>query len=149
MMCENVKALIAKVWKDESLDLEPGRHHFDETITVRVTGTVEKQGDQMVAPTTSIPLVATLALFWEKAGIARDQALQMLKEAISEAMRDGADKGERIETRIEDVETAIKAVKTDLIDKLPKAKRAGRVITKDLMIEVLPDHEETLAPVAA
>ena len=148
-MSDNLKALLAKAWKDESLDLEPGRHHFDELLTVRISGTVEKQGDQMVAPTTSIPLVATLALFWEKAGIARDQALQMLKEAISEAMKDGADKGERIEARIEDVEAAIKAVKTGLIAKLPKAKRAGRVVTKDLLIEVLPIHGETLAPVAA
>jgi hypothetical protein len=148
-MDNTLKALLGKVWKDESLDLEPGRHHIDETITVRVMGTVERQADQLVAPTTSIPLVATLALFWEKAGIARDQALLMLKEAITEAMKDGADKGERIEARIEDVEAAIKAVKTDLIAKLPKAKRAGKVITKDLVVEVLAVHEETLAPVAA
>ena len=32
----------------------------DETITVRVVGTVEKQADQLVAPTTSIPLILTL-----------------------------------------------------------------------------------------
>jgi hypothetical protein len=148
-MDNTIKALLGKIWKDEPLDLEVGRHHFDETITVRVNGSVEKQADQLVAPTTSIPLVATLALFWEKSGIARDQALQMLKEAISDAMRDGADKGERIEARIEDVEAAIKAVKTDLIAKLPKAKRAGKVITKALVVAVLPTHEETLAPVAA
>lgn len=148
-MCENVKALVAKAWKDEALDLEPGRHHFDELLTVRIIGTVEKQADQLMVPTASIPLVATLALFWEKAGIARDHALRMLKEAISEAMKEGADKGERIEARIKDVDEAIKAVKTDLIAKLPKAKRAGRVITKDLMIEVLTAHEETLTPVAA
>jgi hypothetical protein len=148
-MTDNLKALLGKAWKDQPLDLEVGRHHFDEVLTVRVSGTVEKQGDQLVAPTTSIPLVATLALFWEKAGIARDHALRMLKEAITEAMRDGANKGERIEARIKDVETAIQAVKEELIGKLPKAKRAGRVITKDLVIEVLPVHEETLAPVAA
>jgi hypothetical protein len=148
-MSDNLKGLLAKVWKDQPLDLEVGRHYFDEVMMVRVSGTVEKQGNQLVAPTTSIPLVATLALFWEKAGIARDHALRMLKEAISEAIRDGANKGERIEARIKDVETAVQAVKEELIANLPKAKRAGRVITKDLVIEVLPVHEETLAPVAA
>jgi DNA primase large subunit len=128
--------------------LTTGRHHFDEVVTIRVTGTVEKQADQLVAPTTSIPLVATLALFWEKSGIARDHALRMLREAITEAMKDGADKGEQIQARIKDVDEAIKAVKTDLIAKLPKAKRAGKVITKDLVVEVLPVHEESLVPAA-
>ena len=98
-MDSTIKALLAKAWKDEDLDLATGRHYFDETVTVRVIGSVEKQGDQLVAPTTSIPLVATLALFWEKAGIARDHALRMLKEAITEAMVEGEDKGEQIQAR--------------------------------------------------
>jgi hypothetical protein len=51
---ENLKALLAKAWKDEELDLDPGRHYFDEVLTVRVSGTVEKQADQLVAPTTSM-----------------------------------------------------------------------------------------------
>jgi hypothetical protein len=40
------------------------------------------------------------------------------------------------------VDEAVKAIKNDLIAKLPKTTRAGRVITKDLMIEVVPLHEE-------
>lgn len=148
-MENNVKALLSKAWKDEDLDLTPGRHFFDETVIVRVVGTVERQPGQLVAPTASIPLVPTLALFWEKSGIARDYALKMLREAITEAMKDGADKGEHIQARLKDVETAIKAVKDDLIAKLPKQKRAGRVITKDLQIEVLSATAEALVPVAA
>jgi hypothetical protein len=150
-MCDNVKALVAKAWKDEDLNLEPGRHYFDELMTVRIVGTVEKQADQSIAPTTSIPLVATLALFWQKCGVTRDHALRLLREAITEAMKDGLDKDERIKTHIKDVDEAVKAVKDDLIAKLPKTKRAGRVITKDLMIEVLPAHEieEVLAVAAA
>ncbi len=147
-MESTIKALLAKAWKDEDLDLATGRHYFDETVTVRVIGSVEKQGDQLVAPTTSIPLVATLALFWEKAGIARDHALRMLKEAITEAMVEGEDKGEQIQARIKDVETAVKAIKDELIAKLPKAKRSGRVVTKDLEIEILPAVEEALVPAA-
>jgi hypothetical protein len=145
---DNIKALIAKAWKDEELDLEPGRHFFDEVLTVRVSGTVEKQADQLVAPTTSVPLILTLALFWEKAGIARDHALRMLREAITEAMSEGADKSERIEARMKDVEAAVKAVKDDLIAKLPKAKRSGKVVTKDLSVAVLPVADEVLVPAA-
>ena len=36
-MTDNVKALLAKVWKDESLDLEVGRHYFDEVVMVPVS----------------------------------------------------------------------------------------------------------------
>jgi len=147
-MCANVKALVAKCWKDESLDLEPGHYDVDETLVVRITGSVEKHGDQMVAPTVSIPLITTLALFWEKAGIARDHALALLREAILEAMADGADKDERIKARMEDVAKAVEAVKKGLIATLPKQKRAGRVVTTHLEVEMLPVHEDILVPAA-
>ena len=149
-MCANLKALLAKVWKDETLDIDPGRHHVDEVLTIRVSGTVEKQADQLVAPTTSIPLVPTLALFWEKAGITRDHALKMLRDAITEAMAEGADKNEWIEARMKDVEVAIKAIKDELIAKLPKAKRSGKVVTKDLEVEIVPvvETEKILLPAA-
>ena len=94
-MADNLKALLAKAWKNEAVDLEPGRYVFDEVLTVRVSGTVEKQADQMVAPTVSIPLILTLALFWEKCGVTRDRALQMLKEAITEALENGKGKDEQ------------------------------------------------------
>ena len=88
MTDENIKGLLAKAWKDEALDLEPGRYFCDEVLTVRVTGTVEKKDDEFAAPTVSIPLIPTLALFWEKCGVTRDYALLMLREAITEAMHD-------------------------------------------------------------
>jgi hypothetical protein len=140
---ENLKALLAKAWKDEELHLDSGRHYFDEVLTVQVTGSVEKQADQLVAPTTSVPLILTLALFWEKVGITREHALNMLREAITEAMVEGADKNERIESRMRDVEAAVNAVKDELIAKLPKVRRSGKVVTKDLVVEVVA--EEVLA----
>jgi hypothetical protein len=143
-MDDNLKALLAKAWKNEAVDLEPGRHFFDELLTVRISGTVERQVDQLVAPTVSIPLILTLALFWEKCGLAQDHALQMFKEAITEAMTNGKGKDEQIEAHMMDVERAVAAVKKDLIAKLPKAKRSGRVITKDLEVEVLPVVDEAL-----
>ena len=59
----NIKGLLAKCWKDETLELELGHHEFDEVLTIRVTGSVEKMNDQFVAPTTSLPTILTLALF--------------------------------------------------------------------------------------
>jgi len=144
-MDSNLKALIAKVWKDEDLDLEPGSHYVDEVLTIHVTGVVTKQSDTMVAPTTSIPLIPTLALFWEKSGITQDHALRMLREAISEAMTNGKNMDQQIEARMKDVETAIQTVKDDLIAKLPKQRRSGSVVTKKLAVEVLPVMDEVLA----
>jgi hypothetical protein len=148
---ENLKALLGKVWKDEPLDLEVGRHYVDEVLTVRVSGTVRKESDTFCSPTVSIPLIPTLALFWEKSGIAQDHALRMLREAITEGMSVGKDTTEEIQARMKHVEKAIQTVKEDLLEKLPKQRRAGRVITKDLQVEVVSAHEEQelLAPVAA
>ena len=148
-MDDNLKALLAKCWKNEAVELEPGRHYFDEVLMIRVSGTVEKRRDELVAPTVSIPLILTLALFWEKCGVTRDEALRMLTEAITEAMTNGKGKDEQIEARMTDVESAVKAVKENLIAKLPKATRSGRVITKDLEVEVVPVEEEELATAAA
>lgn len=140
-MDNNIKGLLAKCWKNELLDLEPGHHFVDELLTVRVSGSVEKKDDQFVAPTTSLPTILTLALFWQKCGVTGDHALNLLRESITEAMTTGKSKDKEIAARVKEVEKAVETVKRDLIAKLPKQKRAGRVITKDLEVEVLPVHE--------
>jgi hypothetical protein len=147
-MNDNLKGIIAKSWKDEAIDLEPGRYFCDEVLTVRVTGTVEKKDDDFASPTVSIPLIPTLALFWEKCGIARDHALRMLKEAITEAMLDGVKEDDHIQSHIKDVDAAIKAVRTDLINQLPKMRRSGKVITKDLAVTVMVATEQPVLAVA-
>ena len=131
-----IKNLIAKVWGKEKADFGVGRHEIDEVLVVRVRGSVEKHTDQLVSPTVSIPLVSTLALFWEKAGLNRDEALSLLREAITEAMDDKVNEDAAIQARIEDVQQAISAIRKDLLDFLPKMKRSGRLVTKDLDIAV-------------
>lgn len=148
-MDNNIKGLLAKCWKDESLDLDPGFHHFDEVLTVRVSGTVEKKDDQYIAPTTSLPTILTLALFWQKCGVTGGHALGLLKEAITEAMTTGKCKDKEIAARVKEVEKAVETVKRDLIAKLPKQKRTGRVVTKELHVELVDALEDALAPAAA
>ncbi len=133
-----LEALLAKKWKNESADLQPGTHFISEEVVVRVRGSVEKRDDQLVAPTVSIPLITTLALFWEKSGITRDHALKMLKDAMIEAMADGVSEDGNISDRISDVTTAIAKVRKDLIDELPKMKRSGALVLKNLEVEVSP-----------
>jgi hypothetical protein len=137
-MTETIKALLAKKWKDEEAELTPGTHYFNEEFLVRVSGTVEKEEDQLVTPTVSVPLISVLALFWERVGIGRDEAMALLREAITEAMDAGVGEDSHIKSRIDDVNTAIKAVKEDLLAELPKMPRSGRTITKGLRISVSP-----------
>jgi hypothetical protein len=44
-MDSNIRALIVKKFKDAEMDLDVGRHWVDETIVVRVSGTVERHED--------------------------------------------------------------------------------------------------------
>jgi len=146
---DNLKGLLAKAWKNETLELESGVHNYDDTITIRITGSVQKMDDQFVAPTTSLPTILTLALFWQKCGVTRDHALNMLREAITEALTSGKDKDTEIAARVKDVEKAVDSIKRDLIAKLPKQKRTGRVVTKNLTVEVEPVLEEIFAVAVA
>lgn len=140
-----LEAILAKKWKSKSADLTSGRHWIDEEVVVRVTGSVEKRDDQVVSPTVSIPLIPTLALLIEKMGVTREHALRMLRDAISEAMTDGLCEDACINERISDVEQAVSTVRKELIDQLPKMKRAGRLVLDDLNVEVLPSTVEAVA----
>ena len=137
-MNETIKTLLAKCWKNAEANLSPGRHDFDEEFVVRVTGSVDKLDDEMVAPTVSIPLIAVLALFWEKCGIVREHALAMLRDALQEAMTAKVKEDASIKERIKDVNEAVKAIRKELIAELPKMHRDGKLLLDDLQVEVMP-----------
>jgi hypothetical protein len=143
-MNATIKALLAKSWKNESADLVLGRNFIDEEIVVRITGSVEKLDDELAAPTVSIPLIPALALFWEKAGIVRDKALAMLREALQEAMNINVKEDGAIKARIKDIDQAIKAIRQELIASLPKMHRDGKVLIDDLRVEVTAMEEATV-----
>jgi hypothetical protein len=133
-MDSTIKALIVKKFKDSEMDLDVGRHCVDETVVVRVSGTVERHEDQWIAPTISIPLIPTIAFFWERLGVEKDAAMSVLRDAITEAMRAKTNESPSIKSKMDDVAEAVAAVKRDLIDELPKLRRAGRTDVSDLQV---------------
>ena len=135
-MDSSIKALIVKKFKDAELELDVGRHWVDETVVIRVSGTVERHEDQWIAPTISIPLIPTIAFFWERLGVEKDAAMSVLRDAISEAMRAKTNESPSIKSRMDDVAEAVAAVKRDLIGELPKMRRAGRTDVADLRVTV-------------
>ena len=148
-MCDNLMALIGKALKDEEVQLEPGRYEFDEVVTLHVCRHRPKENDTLCSPTVSIPLIATLALFWEKSGITQRSRLADAAGGDHRGPAAGKDTSAEIQSRMKHVEKAIQTVKEDLLDQLPKVKRSGRLITKDLRVELVPVQEELLEPVAA
>jgi hypothetical protein len=147
-MDSSIKALIVKKFKDAELNLDLGRHWVEETFVVRVSGTVERHEDQWIAPTISIPLIPTIAFFWERLGVERDAAMSILRDAIAEAMRAKVNESPRIKSKLDDVAEAVAAVKRDLIGELPKMRRAGRTDVSDLQVafsELTPVSEPLYA----
>jgi hypothetical protein len=136
----NVQGIISKKWKDAELELPVGRTSFDTEFVVRIAGSVAKREDQIVSPTVSIPLIATLAFFVDKLGVDRGKALETLREAITEAMVADVEESPSIKSRIKEVGEAVAAVKKDLIERLPKMRRSGRVDLDDLLVTVHELH---------
>lgn len=115
----------------------------EETVVLRVSGTVERHEDQWILPTISIPLIPTIAFFWDRLGVGKDAAMGVLREAITEAMRAGVNESPSIKSKMDEVAEAVAAVKRDLIGELPKMRRAGRTDVSDLEVSV-----SALTPVA-
>ena len=135
-MDSSIKALIIKKFKDAEIELDVGRHWVDETVVVRVSGTVERHEDQWIAPTISIPLIPTIAFFWERLGVEKDAAMSVLRDAITEAMQAQTNESPSIKSKMDDVAEAVAAVKRDLICGLPKMRRAGRTDVGDLQVSI-------------
>jgi hypothetical protein len=145
-----LQALIAKKFKDAEADLDVGRHWIDETVVVRVSGSVERHEDQWIAPTISIPLIPTIAFFWERLEVEKGEAMSVLREAIAESMRARTDESPGTKSKMGDVAEAVAAVKRDLIHGLPKMHRAGRTDVSDpkVSINALTPVSEPLYAVA-
>ena len=148
-MDSTIKAIVGKLWKNEEFKLPVGTHLIQREFVVRIKGEVEKLDDQMISPTISIPLIPTLAFFWERCGLQRDEALSILRDAISDALEADVNENRNIKSKIDDVQVAMDAIRQELIEKLPKIPRSGKVNTKDLRITttILQDAELVLADV--
>lgn len=81
------------------------------------------------APTTSIPLLPTCALLLKRMGIQREEALNVLKDVMTQALDMGKDATKNLldETGVADME---KRLKDEVIAKLPRVPVKGAVSVK-------------------
>lgn len=73
----------------------------------------------------------------------------MLRESLQEAMTEKVKEDRSIKARIKDVDSAIKAIRQELIAGLPKMPREGKVLIDDLRVEVTAMNEATIGDLVA
>ena len=116
--------------------IEAGTYDLDVTLEVTVRGTVTQNPEELNAATTSVPLLSVLALVLQKSGITREHSMRLLREALGEAMLEGKDKNAAISEHVKGMEEVIKIVKKEVIDQLPQVVRKGKLLAKDVDIDV-------------
>ena len=103
-----------------------GRVTFDETVTLRIVGSVEKGDDEEYTPTISVPVKALAATLLPRLGATREAALATLVAAITEALNSDRKADTTLRERMADAEQAFKLVNDRLLSTLPKSTRTGK-----------------------
>lgn len=121
-MNEVIQTVISKAVK--GAQLAPGQYEVDTTVTLRLKGTYKVSNDVSYIPTVDIPMLPTLALLLEKAGIVGPAAERMLVEAMTEALNGGEQAHGAIAERLNDIARAEDRVR-NLVGQLPRKVRKG------------------------
>jgi hypothetical protein len=117
--------------------LPTGTVRFDETLTIRVAGTIEKCADEEYTPTISVPVKALAATLLPRLGATREAALATLVEAITEALNSDRKADATLRERMKDAESAFGIVNDRLLATLPKATRTGKTFVDATVVPVV------------
>lgn len=120
-----LNACIGKLAKSNN-PLLPGSYNLDETITLRVAGTVEKGDDESYTPTISVPVKALAATLLPRLGATREAGIAVLVEAITEALNNGKKADETLRDRMKDADAAFDLVNQRVLATLPPSTRTGK-----------------------
>ncbi len=119
-----LNSVIAKLAKANG-PIQPGSYNVDETVTVRVAGTVEKLEDELYTPTVDIPLKRVMALLLARMGFQRDKAMDALVDAMTAALNADMNADPFIDAMMKDVDEAMKHVQS-VTAALPPKTRTGK-----------------------
>jgi hypothetical protein len=139
MMKSTTTVAVAKVVKAPTVkvasnDLTVGEHYIDTYVHLK--GTIKKAEDEMADATVSLSVLETLALALKFSGVTGDNAKKVIRETITTALTaDSTSKGALTE-QYDWLEDEVKALKKDVISKLPKIPKSGKVTTKLTVTEV-------------
>jgi hypothetical protein len=126
MLNDLAKVALAKLMEKDTkgVVLAPGVHNVDETVVIKLQGTITKGAQVTYTPTVDIPMLTTLALVLEKSGFQRERSKALLVEAMTEALTIGDKGSEHVAERVKDIEAAMGHVR-EVTDALPKKTKQG------------------------
>ena len=120
--------LLAKEAKGIKL---PAGHHSVDSFTITCEGgSISVGDDETYAPTTSIPLLATMVVALHRAGFQREGIASLIIDAATDAVNAGGKVGDELETTIAYVQQEVADLKERFSADLPKKVRAGKVRVK-------------------
>jgi len=100
------------------------------TVTIDVDAIINKSNDELYAPTIHIPYIRVIAEFVKLSGITRNIALKNFKEAMTISLNDDVDASEELDNMVSELDKFEEIVRSEVIDKLPKQIRKGKVSVK-------------------
>ena len=106
----------------------PGKYRVD--VAVRINGTINVGEDYDTAPTVSIPLKETLALFIAYSGITRQAAITALRRAMVDSIAESGCGQGALSAALPVVDETMATVQNEIINQLPRQPRKGSVTTK-------------------
>jgi hypothetical protein len=125
--------------KKASKEIGAGLHQIDELV--RVQGTIKKAEDEDCAPTVSLSLLETLALTLHYAGITRESAMKAIRKAATEALEDSTTTKGELLAKYDWIADELATIKEEVIEKLPKITKQGKVTTK-LTFSIVGSEQE-------
>lgn len=130
-----MNSVVGKLTKSNG-PIAPGVYNVDETVIVRVAGTVEKLQYEVYTPTVDIPLKRAMALLAARMGIQREAAKAALVAAMTDALNGVMDSNTAIDEYIADVDSAMAHVQS-ITAALPPKTRTGKTRV-DATLVVVP-----------
>jgi len=109
-----------------------GDYHFDNMkVVVTLNGRANKAEDYERTPTASIPMIPVLCILLKKTGAVGNNCLNLIMEAMTEALEAGEKGDEYMQALMKEYAVAEEAVKAKLA-KLPAVQAKGPFTVKDV-----------------
>lgn len=119
--------------KAKELEAPNSGDHFFENAKVVITlnGRANKADDYEKTPTASIPMIPVLCILLKKTGAVGNNCLNLIMEAMTEALEAGEKGDEYMQALMKEYKVAEEAVRAKLA-KLPAVPAAGPFTVKDV-----------------
>lgn len=134
---EVVKAALARAIKVNSTAIDPGDYRLDGTrIIMDLSGVLSKGEAEFHPPTTSVPLIASIALALRLMGVQREQFLEKLEVAMNAALALDEQAEEFVKVFNDDYAATEAKVKSSM-RALPPRRHEGKIYPRNVKVDLV------------